>query len=65
MHTFVFFINCIGDPACITYSFIMILLVALIALVVAGFVRIFILVVVCGFLHPCWVLGRGSYLSWL
>ena len=34
MHTFVFIIDCIGDPACITYSFIMILLVALIELVV-------------------------------
>ena len=29
MHTFVFIIDCIGDPACITYSFMMILLVAL------------------------------------
>ena len=63
MHTFVFITNCIGDPACITYSFMMKLLVALIALVVTGFLRF--LVVVCGFLHPCWVLGRGSYLSWL
>ena len=62
MHTFVFITNCIGDPACITYSFMMKLLVALIALVVTGF---FVLVVVCGLLHPCWVLGLGSYLSWM
>ena len=73
MHTFVFIISCIGDPACITYSFMMIILVALIELVVVGFVRfIFWLWCVVFFVHAgclggvpisagCWVRCGGVF----
>ena len=62
MHTFVFITNCIGDPACITYNFMMKLLVALIALVVIGFC---VLVVVCGVWFSSSVLGAwaGFFIS--
>ena len=63
MHTFVFIINCIGDPACITYSFMMILLFALFALVVVGFVRFYS---VCGVWFSPSMLGAwAGFLSQL
>ena len=60
-HTFVFFMfDCIGDPACITISFVVILFFVLFILIFVVMCVIFPVVVVRGFLQPCSVPRRGG-----